>query len=119
MVASEAMAARLAAVAPNAGTLTAAEQAEIQAIANNYNTTVDVVGSRAAGQGRNIETNLPVGKGPGTRSDIDFRIDTSHPQVDALMADLNNVGNGAGNASLKHGTNHRPSYPPVITISPR
>ena len=33
-------------------TLTAAEQAEIQAISNQYKTTIDVVGSRAAGQGR-------------------------------------------------------------------
>ena len=44
------------------GTLTAAEEAEIQAIANRYNTTIDVVGSRAAGQGRNIASDLPVGK---------------------------------------------------------
>lgn len=60
----------------------------------------------------------PVGKGPGTRSDIDFRIDTDHPNVDSLIKDLGKVGGGAGNASLKHGTNHRPTYPPVIRTSP-
>ena len=100
----------------SAGTLTAAEQAEIQAIANKHRTTIDVVGSRAAGEGRNIGSSLPVGKGKGTRSDIDFRIDTSHPQVEDLIADLQKVGNGAGRASIKHGTDHRPTYPPVIRI---
>jgi hypothetical protein len=36
--------------APNAGTHSLAEQAEVQAIANKYNTTIDVVGSRPKGQ---------------------------------------------------------------------
>jgi hypothetical protein len=112
-------------VAPAAtGTLTAAEEAEVQALANRYNTTIDVVGSRAAGQGRNIGTNLPVGKDPPglpgtTRSDIDFRIDTSHPQASELISDLQKVGNGAGSAGTKWGTNQRPTYPPVIRFSPK
>ena len=76
------------------------------------------MGSRASENGRNIETHLPVGKGENTRSDIDFRINTEHNNVDELMRDLNNVGDGAGNASLKHGTNHRPTYPPFIRIDP-
>ena len=104
------------------GTLTAAEAAEIQAIAKKYNTTIDVVGSRAAGNGRNIDTTFPVGKdvpgGPPTRSDIDFRIDTKHPQVEQLISELQQVGGGAGRASLKHGTDHRPTYPPFIRIRP-
>lgn len=40
--------------------LTADEAAEIQTIANKYRTTIDVVGSRAAGQGRNVQTMLPM-----------------------------------------------------------
>ena len=102
------------------GTLTAAEEAEIQAIANKYDTTIDVVGSRAAGEGRNIGTDFPVGKTPAetTRSDIDFRIDTSHPQVDQLISELEQVGDGAGSAGTKWGTNQRFSYPPFIRFSP-
>jgi hypothetical protein len=100
------------------GTLTAAEAAEIQAIAKKYNTTIDVVGSRAAGEGRGLGTNLPVGKGKGTRSDIDLRIDTSHPDAAKIIEECNKVGNGAGNASMKHGTDHRPTYPPFIRITP-
>ncbi|MGL4514967.1 MAG: RHS repeat-associated core domain-containing protein [Lacipirellulaceae bacterium] len=100
-----------------AGTLTASEAAEVQVLAKQYNTTIDVVGSRATGQGRNINTTLPVGKGPGTKSDIDFRIDTKHPQVDQLISDLQQVGGGAGRASLKHGTDHRATYPPYMRFT--
>ena len=55
------------------GTLTEAELAELQAIANKYDAELDVIGSRASGNGRNIDKpNLPVGKGPNTRSDINI-----------------------------------------------
>jgi hypothetical protein len=54
-----------AATARGGGTLTATESAELQSIANEFGTQLDVVGSRAAGQGRNVGTNLSVGKGPG------------------------------------------------------
>src|SRR5690606_5475291 len=90
--------------------LTAQECAEIQAIANRYNTTIDVVGSRAAGQGRTINTNFPQGQkpvpgGPPTRSDIDFRIDAGHPQVDDLIGALQRVGNNAGTAGSQWSNN--------------
>jgi RHS repeat-associated protein len=106
-----------------ANSITAGEAAEIQAIANRYNTTIDVVGSRTAGQGRNVGTILPAGKGPGTRSDIDFRIDAAHPQADALIADLQGVGSGAGTAGPRWGTNPataggRATEPPYIRFSP-
>ena len=75
-------AAGAASAARATGTLTKSEVAEIQAIADRYNTPIDVVGSRASGLGRNInDPSLPVGKGPGTRSDIDFRFDTLNPAV--------------------------------------
>jgi hypothetical protein len=68
----------------------------LQDVADEFGTTVDVVGSRAAGKGRNVGTDLPVGKTPaeGTRSDIDVRIDS---QVDidtggGLSGSLKNVG---------------------------
>lgn len=100
------------------GTLTASETAEIQAIASKFNTQIDVIGSRAAGMGRNIDNPaLPIGKGVGTRSDIDFRI---NGQVDidtrgALTDQLNQVGNGAGSVASSTGL---PSQQPVITFKP-
>lgn len=113
-------------VPPNS--LTPQEIAAAQAIADKYNTEVDVVGSRASGAARNIETDLPVGKqapgGPPTRSDIDFRIDHAHPCVDQLIAELEKVGNGAGRAGTQWSNNPaggvgRPSFPPVIRFKPR
>ena len=92
-----------------ANSLTANEVVEIQTIADKYNTTIDVVGSRAAGKGLNIETNLPmkisVPAGEPYRSDIDFRIDAAHPEAEALIKDLNNVGNYAGAAGTKWSSN--------------
>jgi hypothetical protein len=109
------------------GTLSNAEVGEIQAIAKEFDTTIDVVGSRAARKGRGVGTDLPVGKdapgAPGTtRSDIDFRVDDAHPQHGALCAACENVGGGAGNASAKHSNNSasngRETYPPYIRVSP-
>ncbi len=101
------------------GALTVAEKAEIQAIADKYHTEIDVVGSRAAGTGRNVETNLPVGKGANGRSDIDFPIDASHPQLKDLIKDLKAVGGGAGSASTKYSTADRPTQPPLIRFTPK
>ncbi|HEU5381324.1 MAG TPA: RHS repeat-associated core domain-containing protein [Ktedonobacteraceae bacterium] len=100
------------------GILTSAERAEIQAIANRFMTQIDVVGSRAAGQGRNIEDlSLPVGKGPGTRSDIDFNVNGQDiiNSRGALNDQLNQVGNGAGKVTSVTGQ----SYPPVIPFKPQ
>ncbi|SRR5258708_717045 len=101
-------------------TLTQTEREEIQRIAEKYNTTIDVVGSRADGKGRNVETNLPVGKAPlgKTRSDIDFRIDASHPRAKEMIEELKKVGNNAGSASKEFNTNDRPTEPPYIRFSP-
>lgn len=59
----------------NDGALTEAEQESLQQIADLFQTTIEVVGSRGAGKGRHIDTDFPFGKGAGTRSDIDVRID--------------------------------------------
>ena len=81
--------------------------------------TIDVVGSRAAGAGRNIEATLPVGKGVSFGSDVDFRIDASHPQAVALITDLKKVSGGAGSASAKFSTTIRPITPPFIRFMPK
>jgi RHS repeat-associated protein len=102
------------------GMLTEAEATAIQRIANKYNTKIDVVGSRAAGRGRGIATRLPPGKELGTtRSDIDFRIDKSHPQAANMIEELKAVGGGAGSAGGEWSTTDRPSYAPVIEFTPQ
>lgn len=103
------------------GRLTRSEVQEIQDIANKYNTEIHVVGSRSAGQGRNIDTNLPVGKGEGTRSDIDIRIDG---QVDidtrgGLSGDLSDISGGAGKTMPFTGWGENlGTYSPKIVFKP-
>ena len=103
------------------GRLTSQEAEQIQRIANRYNTEIHVVGSRAAGQGRNIDTDLPVDKGEGTRSDIDMRID-GQADIDSggrLSEELINVGGEAGNVRPFIGLGGKPgTYPPVIIFRP-
>jgi hypothetical protein len=104
------------------GTLTVAEAEELQSIANEFKTEIHVVGSRAAGRGRNIETDLPVGKDPPgspgtTRSDIDLRVDS---EVDIRTGGrfshaLKNIGpDGLVDVRPLIG----PPRAPVITIKP-
>jgi RHS repeat-associated protein len=100
------------------GTLTPKETAQIQALADKHNTQIDVIGSRAAGRGRNIETNLPVGKGLATRSDIDYRYD-GQVEIDTgghFTPKLRDVGGGAGSPSFATGPGG--SNPPVIEFKP-
>jgi hypothetical protein len=100
------------------GTLTEAELAELQSIANKYDADLDVIGSRAAGKGRNIDKpDLPVGKGENTRSDIDVRID-GQKDIDSggrLSNDIANASKGAGKVASSTGL---PSNPPYIKIKP-
>jgi hypothetical protein len=101
--------------------LTESEAAQIQAIANEFQTNIYVVGSRAAGRGHNTETNLPIGHDViRTRSDIDFRFDALHPRANDLMTALRGVGNGAGTAEPQFNTNdpNRPIYRPYLDFYP-
>ena len=106
------------------GTLSARAIAEIQAIVEEFNTIVDVVGSRARGEGRFVDDpSVPIGKGEHLRSDIDFRIDTDHPRVDELILRLKAVDNGCGSAGPKWSTRPdmprgHPTYPPFIRFRP-
>ncbi len=107
------------------GTLTPDERAELQRIADKYNTSIDVVGSRAAGRGRNIYTSLPAGKDPPnalgtTRSDIDVRVD-GQAVIDSqgrLPDELLEMSGGAGNIH-DSSLGIYPSRPPFITFRPR
>ncbi len=61
-------------VAGGLGDLTPAERAQIQRSVDEVERPLWVVGSAARGTRRGIGTNLPIGKGPGTRSDIDYLV---------------------------------------------
>jgi hypothetical protein len=100
------------------GTLTDEELKELQDLADKHDAQIDVIGSRAEGRGRNIsDTTLPAGKGEGTRSDIDVRID-GQKDIESggqLSESIQGVGNGAGSVASSTGL---PSKPPVIIIRP-
>ena len=107
------------------GTLTPGERAELQRIADKYDTPIDVVGSRAAGRGRNIYTRLPVAKDPPdapgtTRSDIDVRVD-GQAVIDSqgrLADELLEMSEGAGNIHDSSLAIY-PSRPPFIPFRPQ
>ncbi|HEV7646130.1 MAG TPA: RHS repeat-associated core domain-containing protein [Pyrinomonadaceae bacterium] len=54
------------------GDLTPLETKQIQTVVNEAGRPIEVVGSAANGIRRGVGTTLPIGKGPGTRSDIDY-----------------------------------------------
>lgn len=60
------------AAASGLGDLTVDEVEAIQSVVDRAQRPLDVVGSAARGARRGVGTKLPVGKGPGTRSDIDY-----------------------------------------------
>jgi RHS repeat-associated protein len=106
-------------IRPENGMLTQVEINALQQIANKHNAVLEVVGSRANGKGRNIETNLPVGKGPGTRSDIDVRVsgDADIASRGMLSHDIANVPGGAAKV-MSSSLPEVPSSPPFIRFSP-
>jgi hypothetical protein len=59
------------------GDLTFTEIQQIQHLTNQAGRPIHVVGSAARGTRRGVGTNRPIGKGPGTRSDIDYIIPVS------------------------------------------
>jgi RHS repeat-associated protein len=54
------------------GDLTKSEVKAIQSVVNEAGRPLEVVGSAAKGTRRGVGTDNPVGKGPGTKSDIDY-----------------------------------------------
>ena len=66
--------------ADKVGDLTRAEVKQIQGVVNQAGRPLEVVGSAASGTRRGVGTDLPIGKGPGTRSDIDYLAPPSSAQ---------------------------------------
>ncbi len=59
------------------GDLTKTEIKQIQEVVNEAGRPIEIVGSAARGDRRNVGTDLPIGKGEGTRSDIDYVLQPS------------------------------------------
>jgi hypothetical protein len=59
------------------GDLTPEEIRKIQEIVDNAGRPLEVVGSAASGSRRGLGSNLPIGKGHGTKSDIDYLVPRS------------------------------------------
>ncbi len=90
--------------AKGAGDLTRAEVRQIQGVVNEAGRPLEVIGSAATGTRRNVGTNLPLGKGPGKRSDIDYVVPPSSlqhfeglqgklPSIDPKTGIIPGVGN--------------------------
>ena len=73
--------------------VTAEEVAQIKSVVDRAGRPLWVVGSAARGTRRGVGTNLPVGKGPGTRSDIDYTTANSSVEYfEEVAAELPSLG---------------------------
>ena len=94
------------------GDLTAGEVAEIQAVVDEAGRPLEVVGSAAEGTRRSPGSGLPLGKGPGTQSDIDYLVPYgSLPYYADLGDKLPNID------QIIPGT-HNPFIGPAIRFKP-
>ncbi len=105
------------------GKLTQSEFDRLQTIADEFGTDIHVGGSRAAGEGRNIDTNLPFGKDPAgapgsTRSDIDVIID-GQVEIDTRGAITDAIKDRVPGAQIASTRGHPNSGEPSLTIRGR
>jgi len=71
------------------GDLTTKEVKQIQSVVDQAERPIEVVGSAAGAERRGVGTDLPIGKGPGTRSDIDYVAPPSSlPYFDGVQGNL-------------------------------
>jgi RHS repeat-associated protein len=86
-----------AAAATGLGDLTAQEVAQIQKVVDESGRPIEVVGSAAKGTRRGVGSDLPMGKGPGTQSDIDYIAPPSyHPYLQPLQDQLPGLAPAVG-----------------------
>ncbi|MFD1297472.1 RHS repeat-associated core domain-containing protein [Lysobacter gummosus] len=91
------------------GDLTVSEARQIQRVVNSAQRPLEVVGSAAKGLRRNIGTELPFGKGPGTRSDIDYIASPSSlPNFNPLQGRLPSIDPKTGIFPGRHNPNMGP-----------
>lgn len=94
------------------GDLRRGEVNQIQKAVNSAGRPLDVVGSAAAGNRRNPGTDLPVGKGPGTKSDIDYTMGSSSvssfKDADLPTPEILQGGPERGSLSIRFEPNREP-----------
>jgi hypothetical protein len=88
---------------PRYGDLTAGEVRAIQAAVDETGQSVTVVGSAARGSRRGVGTDTPVGKGPGTRSDIDYVVEKPYPEFPSALDDLDPLVSKLPDVNPGHG----------------
>lgn len=107
------------------GVLTNQEYKDLQKVADDYQTNLYVIGSRASGEGRRIDqAELPVGKdidGAITRSDIDVLVD-GQAVIDSggYLADaIKEIGDGTANVRDLPYTSGIPNEKPYLRVGPQ
>jgi hypothetical protein len=100
---------------PTYGDLTQEEVRQIQEIVDRAGRPLEVVGSAAQGIRRNAGTSLPIGKGPGTKSDIDYLVPPgSMGHYQSFQDQLPSID---ANTGVIPGT-HNPFIGPAIRFEP-
>lgn len=105
------------------GDLTKAEVGQIQGVVDRAGRPLDVVGSAAKAERRGVGTDLPVGKGVGTRSDIDYVVGPSSqgyykgfehelPGLDPLSGLINGTHNPFTGPGVRFEPGAAPRYTP-------
>jgi RHS repeat-associated protein len=92
--------------------LTPDELAKIKELAAKHDTEFDIVGSRGDLRGRNIDTDLPVGKGEYSRSDIDIKVPIEAIEKNyRIIDDVLNMGEpGYIDRLTRHSWGTKPPY---------
>jgi RHS repeat-associated protein len=97
------------------GDLTRREVRRIQREVDRAGRPLDVVGSAARGERHNPGSKLPIGKGPGTKSDIDYITNPQHiPNFRGRQGELPEIDPGTG---IVPGA-HNPFLGPGIRFEP-
>jgi RHS repeat-associated protein len=98
------------------GDLTTGEVRQVQSVVDQAGRPLEVVGSAASGTRRGVGTDLPIGKGPGTRSDIDYLIPpSSRKHFEGMESRLPGVDPKTGPIP---GT-HNPHIGPAVRFEPK
>jgi RHS repeat-associated protein len=106
------------------GDLTKAEVKGIQSVVESAERPLEVGGSAASGTRRGVGTNLPIGKGQGTRSDIDYIAPPSSlpyfegyqnrlPSIDPSSGIIPGLGNPNIGPIIRFEPNAKPVFIPM------
>jgi hypothetical protein len=97
------------------GDLTPDEISQIQQVVDEAQRPLEIVGSTAKGTRRNPGSNLPIGKGANTRSDIDYLVPPgNHPYYRGLEGRLPSIDPETGIIPGRGNTNNRAASGKVV-----